>query len=94
MSQHGPHREALDLVRRGQIMWRAASKPATPDAVLRMPAGFAYSNRMRIDPSELLVALYELRDSKLLAIDGGVVLLTSAGRQRLSEWTAPQAVKR
>ena len=88
------HRDALDLVRRGQFMWRAAGTSKTV-GVPCMPAGFAYSNGRRLAPGELLVALYELRDARLLHVDGALVRLTADGQARLAEWDATrQAVKR
>lgn len=79
------------MVRDGQVMWRDADPAVEGNPVLRRSAGFAHSTRGSWFAPEVLVALWELRRSELLVVDGGVVLLTKQGRVRLSEWDATRA---
>lgn len=86
------HYKALDLVRREQVTWREACAPKRRDGVPRASSGFVYVGG-RLPSLDVLVALYEMRRAGLLCIDDGVVALTLAGEQQLSESGVTRAVK-
>lgn len=75
------HRQVLTSVREGRIEWRAGLGPH---------GGFAPVRGARIPPGDELVALYELRDAGLIAVDrdNGRVQVTAAGLARLLQWGA------
>ncbi len=82
-------KRALNMVADGRVMWRAA-QPAGVEP--RKSARFAQADGTRLS-IPVHVAVCELHKAGLIVVDGGVVLLTAAGRARLSEWDATRAVR-
>lgn len=86
------HPKALRMVRDGQVRWRPADPRVEGKPSPRRPAGFARPNGGRLEPS-VLVALWELLQAHLIAVDVRTVSLTEDGEVRLSEWDGTRTVR-
>lgn len=77
------HQQMLTWVLDGKIEWRTA---------VGLSGGFVQADGPPFPPSEELVALYELRNAGLIAVDLalGRVTITAEGLARLSKWTSWQ----
>lgn len=85
------HHEALRLIRDGRVVWRPADPPSSKaQPAPHRSAGFAYAAGKRLDHS-MLVALYELRAHRFVAVVDDVAGLTADGWARLSEWDSTRA---
>ena len=84
------HLAALKMVRDQQVTWRDTEPGPKGVPVLRRSAGFAHAGGCRFD-THVLVALWELRSHKLIAVDGEAVRVTDLGRDGLREWDPARA---
>lgn len=82
------HLQALALVRDDQITWRTQTGPH---------GGFGLADGTRIPPGNELVALYELRNAGLIAVNrpAGRVTITAVGVARLTRHrpASPQVMR-
>lgn len=80
------HQGVLNAVLDGRVEWRTTVGPS---------GGFVRRDGLPFEPSDELVALYELRNAALLVVDIhlGRVSITSAGLARLAQWNAWQRGK-
>ncbi|MGH3520040.1 MAG: hypothetical protein ACRDQ7_22165 [Haloechinothrix sp.] len=77
------HLHVLSAVREGRVAWRTT---------VGVSGGFVSVGGMPFPPGDELVALYELRNSGLIAVDitVGSVRITPAGVARLTQWISWQ----
>jgi hypothetical protein len=83
------HHEALRLIRDGRVVWRPTDPPSSTPTP-RRSAGFSYLGGKRLGHG-MLVALYELRANRFIAVVDDDAGLTADGRARLSEWDSTKA---
>lgn len=79
------------MVRDRLVTWRDTEPGPKGVPVLRRSAGFAHTSGCLFD-THVLVALWELRSHKLIAVKDAAVRLTDLGRDGLREWDPPRPV--
>lgn len=77
------HRDVLASVISGRVAWRTTVGPS---------GGFVHADGMPFEPGDELVALYELRNARLISVtpELGRVSATALGLSRLAQWNSWQ----